>query len=161
MKRLLGVLALVVALPVMADSCGPPAGSSSSAPAVTKVSVGTAMKSSEGLSVTVASFKRNVAAPDFVTLPAGKECVQVNYVLVNGSKSEWSAPTIELKLVDANGQTYDTLAFECPNGDNVSSLVASGHANATEYYEVPKGIALAVVWQPDIFASATFQTPLT
>ena len=166
MKRWILLIGLVLALPlVMADSCGgaggTPAGNTSTGNAVTKVSVGQAMKASDGKSVTVVSFKRGFSTGnDFDQPKSGNEYIQVTYKIVNGSSSEWSLPLIDLNLIDANGQKYNE-AIVSAGSDNVDSLAAGGHSDAAHVvYEVPKGIAVDVVWQPNPFESATFQTPL-
>src|SRR6266851_7254341 len=122
------------------------------------VAVGQPMKADDGRLVTVVSFKRSYSTGNQFEAPSqGHEFVLVVYKLVNGSGHEWSLPTAELSVLDANGQKYD----ETPWGDNVSSLVAGGHADAVKViYEVPTGIALDVVWQPDIFSGTVYQTTL-
>src|SRR5438093_736523 len=108
MRKWLLAGALVLALPfVMADSCGgaggAPAGSNTAS--VKPVAVGTAMKNTDGLSVTVVSFKRGFSTGNEFDAPkSGNEYVQVTFKFVNGSKSQWSSPLTELSLIDANGQ---------------------------------------------------------
>jgi hypothetical protein len=170
MKRWLLVAMTVAAMPmILAESCGggtggtPPGGGNSGAagsPSQRIVAVGTPMVSSTGKTVTVTAFKRNYSSGNSFEVPAaGKECVQVTFVLVNGSKTEWTLPTFELNVLDSNGQKYD-ISFICGQSDDISSLVAGGHATVNEVYEVPAGIALDATWKPNIFLDAVFQTTL-
>jgi hypothetical protein len=170
MRKWLLLAALVFALPmVMADSCsgagGTPAsggsGTSPAAAAPKEVAVGTAMKASDGKTVTVLSFKRGFSTGnEFDTPKAGHEYVQVVYKLDNGSSSEWAEPLFGLTLIDSNGQKYNE-AFVSAGEDSVDSLAAGGHAAAVhDVYEVPTGIAIDVVWQPNMFESTLFQTKL-
>jgi|GEM_PF-6618152 len=167
MKRWLGVLLLVVALPfVMADSCGnaggtPAGGTSSGSSAPKVVAVGQAMTSSDGLSVTVVKFTRHFHTGNSFDGPkTGNELIQVTYKLVNGSKQEWSIPLLELALIDSNGQKYQ-FSIVSAGEDNVDSLAAGGHADAVrQVYEVPLNATVDVVWVPNQFESATFQTAL-
>jgi hypothetical protein len=174
MKKLFGLVALVLALPlIMADSssCGASTGGTAagggsaagSSPVATKpVAVGTAMKAGDGKSVTVLAFKRGFSTGNEFEAPkAGNEYVQVTYKLLNGSSTEWTEPLFELNLIDANGQKY-TEAFVSVGEDTVSSLAANGHADAVhDVYEVPTGLAIDVVWQPNLFETAVYQTTLT
>jgi len=164
MKRLLTSLGVGIALLTLA-ACGaggsPASGSSNAGTSTqTKVTVGQAMKSSEGETVTVLSFKRSFATGNQFEAPAaGNEFVQVTYALFNGSNAEWTLPLSELGLVDANGQKY-SIAFAAPQS-NVDSLIAGGKApKVTQVYEVPKGAAVDVTWTPNMFESTVFQTPL-
>jgi Domain of unknown function (DUF4352) len=163
MKRWHVLVISIGALPLIAaDSCsGGTGGTAAGSSPTTKIfAVGSAMVGSDGKSVTVTAFKRNYKSGNQFEVPAkGKECVQVTFALVNGSTSEWSLPTAELNVVDANGQKY-TSSFTCGTSDDVSSLVAKGHATAKEIYEVPKGMAIDATWQPDIFSTNVLQTPL-
>ena len=165
MKKWFGAVALLVVVPLItAESCG--TGTGGSAPGTSTsskpVAVGTEMKNSDGLSVTVLSFKRGFTTSNQFDAPkAGNEYVQVVYKLVNGSKHEWSSPLFELSLIDANGQKYNE-AFVTEGEDSVASLAAGGHADAVhDVYEVPKGLAIDVVWKPNLFESTVFQTTLT
>jgi hypothetical protein len=170
-KRLLLIVGLVLAVPlVMADTCGSgtggapaggqPANPSSGSTAQKVVAIGTEMKASSGEAVTVTGFKANTGATDFSAPPAGKQCIQITFTIVNGSSKEWLDPVGELNVVDSNGQKYDSFAIDCANGDQITSLVAGGHATATEYFEVPTGLALDAVWQPNFFETTVFQTKL-
>lgn len=144
------------------NSGGSAAGGSSSGAksAPHTVKIGEAMVSNDGKSVTVVSFKRNYASSNEFEKPAaGKECVQVVFALANTGKSEWSLPTAELAVVDNNGQKY-TESLTCGSGDNVSSLVGGGKAQATQYYEVTANAPLNANFVPNPFESDVFQTPL-
>lgn len=166
MKKWLGALALILAAPfIMADSCGTGTGGTAagSSPVTAKpVAVGTAMKNSDGLSVTVLSFKRGfTTGNEFDAAKTGNELVQVTFKLMNGSKQEWTEPLLELTLIDANGQKYNE-AFVSAGEDSVASLAAGGHADAVhDVYEVPKGLAIDVVWTPNLFETTTYQTTLS
>jgi hypothetical protein len=171
----LGIVGFMVAIPLMASSCsnggGTPAGggggtaatngAAASKAASGPVAIGTVMTAKNGEAMTVATF--GPAPPsgnEFQSPPAGKECVQVTLTINNGSNAEWTVPTAEVGAVDANGQKYDTAAMDCGNGDNISSLVAGGHATAKEIFEVPTGTALNLSWVPNQFENEVYQTKL-
>jgi hypothetical protein len=68
-------------------------------------------------------------------------------------------PLYEIKLIDANGQKYSTTFVT--GQDNVDGLAAGGRVpTASQVYEVPAGIAVDVVWQPNMFTSTVLQTHL-
>ena len=140
-----------------------PRPSASGSPSSTQkiYAVGHTMKYSDGRSVTVVSFKRGFSTGnEFDTPNAGDEYVQVTYSLVNGSSSEWTEPLFELSLVDSNGQKYQEASVSAGD-DTVDSLVAGGHADAVrQVYEVPQGIGVDAVWQPNMFESTVYQTKL-
>lgn len=119
------------------------------------------MKSSDGRVVTVLAFKGNFNSGNMFDAPKqGKEYVQVVYSLLNGSKAEWSLPLFEIKVIDANGQKYDS-AFVSNGNDHVDSLVAGGKVpSASQVYEVPVGSALDAAWRTSLFGGVTLQTKL-
>jgi hypothetical protein len=156
-------LAALTAIGADSSSCGPNTGGSAAGggnSGTKTVAVGQPMASSDGRTATVTAFKRAYTGADQLQAPAaGKECVQVSWSLVNGSKTEWQLPTFELSVVDANGQKYSA-DFTCGTSDNIQSLVAGGKGTANEVYQVVAGGALNAVWVPNQFETAVFQTPL-
>jgi hypothetical protein len=147
-----------------ADSCsGGGGGSTSGSAAHSVVAVGKPMKNDAGQSVTVASFQRNVAVTNQFEQPtAGNECVSVTLTLLNGSSTSWSLPLYEMAVVDANGQSYSEAAVTCGGGTaSISSLIPNGHANATLFYDVPKGSTLTFTWTPSsLNPNSNYQTAL-
>lgn len=151
---------------VGASSCsnsgGSPAGSSSdsSTSSAAPVSVGQAMTAQDGKSVTVTGFMPNYkTGNEFESPAAGKECVQVTLALTNGGKDEWSLPLSEVSVVDQAGQKYE-LTFDCGSSDDISGLVAGGHAAAKMVFEVPQASPLNLTWVPNQFEPAVYQTKL-
>jgi hypothetical protein len=168
-KRSLFAFAALCALPLLVVACGTGSGgtaaggsaASAGTTAPQKFSVGDKMKASDGRAVIVVSAKHGFdTGNEFEQPKTGNEYVEVVYKLVNGSSKEWTSPTLGLKLIDANGQKYSITYVG--NQTNIDSLAATGHADSViQIYEVPKGLALDAVWQPDFFGDTLYQTSLS
>jgi hypothetical protein len=126
------------------------------------VALGTAMKSKDGKSVTVTKFTPNFSTGnEFETPDPGKECVQVTLALSNGSSSEWSLPLSEIGVVDSTGQKYSAFgSMNCGSGDNIDSIVAGGHANASLTFQVPANSPLNLTWVPNSLEDQVYQAKL-
>jgi Domain of unknown function (DUF4352) len=119
------------------------------------------MTAKSGDAIVVTAFG---AAPptgnQYETAAAGKECVQATLAFSNGSNAEWTLPASEVGVVDSSGQKYTTSSMNCGTGDDISSLVAGGHATGKELFEVPTGSALNLSWVPNTFNNEVYQTKL-
>ncbi len=125
--------------------------------------IGQTMTNGAHQTVTVTSFTPNSPASEFSTPNPGDQCVQINVSLKNGDSNPWLGPLDELAVVDAEGQSYDDLAFDCQGtSSEIDSLVVGGHAQAVLFFEVPATGKLTLQWTPSIFnANSTYNTLLT
>ena len=138
-RVLIGIIGIVLATPLMADSCGnaggTPAGgggtaANNSSPGGSAkpsgpVAVGTVMTASNGDAITVTAFGLAPATGnEFETAAPGKECDQVTLAITNGSSAEWTDPPSEVGIVDASGQKYTAPAMNWPPGSNGAETYA-------------------------------------
>jgi len=124
--------------------------SSTPSPSGPKVyAVGQTMTNGAHQTVTVTAFAQGVAASAFSTPSPGDQCVRVQVAEFNGDSSPWDLPLYELTVVDASGQSYDSLSsLDCPSSDSIDSLVPGGRAPASLYFEVPLSGRLLLQWTP-------------
>jgi len=176
MSRLKGCLALIGGVVVLivivaavqgsGGSSGPkakahqPDTTASSGPKT--YAVGQIMTNGAHQTVTVTAFSANSPASGFSTPSPGDMCVQVTVSLRNGDSTPWLDPLDELAVVDASGQSYDDLAFDCAGtSDSIDSLVVGGTAAGALYFEVPATGKLTLQWTPSMLnGTSTYNTLL-
>lgn len=114
--------------------------------------VGQTMVNGANQKVTVTSVTQNTAPSAYSTPSPGDQCLEVQVSIYNGDSSPWTEPLLELSVIDASGQSYDSLSsFDCQTSSSIDSLVPGGHATAVLYFEVPSTGKLTLQWTPNIF----------